>query len=76
MIQFNYYSYLFNYVLFLFYNYRFRGSELPLDKVGLFSNTTIGWLNEYLTAGYVDGMREKILPRLSQQETCDVNGPR
>lgn len=52
------------------------GSELPLDKLGLFSNATFRWLNEYLYAGYKNGMKDKTLPSLSQRETCNVNGPR
>ncbi|XP_014203938.1 multidrug resistance-associated protein 5-like [Copidosoma floridanum] len=52
------------------------GSELPLDRIGLFSNASFGWLNEYLKAGYASGMRDKALPSLSQRETCNVNGPR
>ncbi|XP_058795165.1 ATP-binding cassette sub-family C member 12-like isoform X2 [Phymastichus coffea] len=52
------------------------GSELPLDKIGLFSSASFRWLNEYLYAGYKNGMKDKTLPSLSHRETCNVNGPR
>ncbi|OXU29329.1 hypothetical protein TSAR_006531 [Trichomalopsis sarcophagae] len=52
------------------------GSELPLDKIGLFSSASFRWLNEYLYAGYKNGMKDKTLPSLSHRETCNDNGPR
>ncbi|KAL7290173.1 hypothetical protein TKK_0015884 [Trichogramma kaykai] len=55
---------------------RLPGSELPLDKIGLITSITLGWLTEYLNAGFKNSMRDKIMPSLSQRETCDVNGPR
>ena len=56
--------------------YSAPGSELPLDKIGLLSSLSFRWLNEYLLAGYRNGMKDKTLPSLSKRETCDVNGPR
>ncbi|KAJ8667142.1 hypothetical protein QAD02_008804 [Eretmocerus hayati] len=52
------------------------GSELPLDKIGLLSSVSFGWLSEYLSAGHRGLMRDKCLPSLSRPESCDINGPR
>lgn len=55
---------------------RVPGSELPLDKIGLFSSISFSWLNEYLYAGYKNGMKDKPLPTVAPQDSCQVNGPR
>ncbi|XP_048504960.1 ATP-binding cassette sub-family C member 12-like isoform X2 [Athalia rosae] len=58
---------------------RFRrtpGTELPLDKIGLFSSVSLSWLNEYLYAGWKNEMRHKVLPTAAGQDACQVNGPR
>ncbi|XP_015127740.1 multidrug resistance-associated protein 9 [Diachasma alloeum] len=58
---------------------RFRrvpGSEIPVDKIGLFSSVSFNWLNEYVSAGYKKRIGEKPLPTVSLQESCQINGPR
>ncbi|XP_063982837.1 ATP-binding cassette sub-family C member 5-like isoform X2 [Diachasmimorpha longicaudata] len=55
---------------------RVPGSEIPVDKIGLFSSVSFNWLNEYISAGYKKRIGEKPLPTISLQESCQVNGPR
>ncbi|XP_012284060.1 multidrug resistance-associated protein 9 isoform X2 [Orussus abietinus] len=55
---------------------RTPGSELPLDKIGLLSSASLNWLNEYLSAGCKNGMIDKPLPTIAQQDSCEINGPR
>ncbi|XP_046423906.1 ATP-binding cassette sub-family C member 12-like isoform X1 [Neodiprion fabricii] len=55
---------------------RTPGSELPVDKIGLFSSVSFSWLNEYLSAGCKNGMRNKALPTAAAQDSCQINGPR
>ncbi|XP_057332166.1 ATP-binding cassette sub-family C member 11-like isoform X1 [Microplitis mediator] len=52
------------------------GSEIPLDKIGLLSSVSFSWINEYITDGCKNGLRDKPLPSISTQESCQVNGSR
>ncbi|XP_034940378.1 multidrug resistance-associated protein 9-like isoform X2 [Chelonus insularis] len=52
------------------------GSELPLDKIGLFSSVSFSWLNEYISAGYKKVLSDKPLPTIAIQDSCQINGAR
>ncbi|CAG5088729.1 Similar to ABCC12: ATP-binding cassette sub-family C member 12 (Homo sapiens), partial [Cotesia congregata] len=52
------------------------GSQIPLDKIGLLSSVSFSWINEYIKVGYKNGLRDKPLPSISTQESCQVNGSR
>ncbi|KAK0082416.1 hypothetical protein PV325_010425 [Microctonus aethiopoides] len=55
---------------------RIPGSEIPIDKIGLFSSVSFSWLSEYVTAGWKNGLRDKPIPTIATQESCQINGPR
>ncbi|XP_043289831.1 ATP-binding cassette sub-family C member 12-like isoform X2 [Venturia canescens] len=55
---------------------RVPGSEMPLDKIGLCSSVSFSWLNEYISAGYKNGARDKAMPTLARLDSCQVNGTR
>ncbi|KAK0077330.1 hypothetical protein PV326_010110, partial [Microctonus aethiopoides] len=54
---------------------RIPGSEIPIDKIGLFSSVSFSWLSEYVTAGWKNGLRDKPIPTIATQESCQINGP-